>query len=77
MFGVDAFALVPDTPRPIHEAMLGYWTRLAAKGDPNGNGAETWPAFDTASEENILLDLPLSVVTNHAEARCDFWDSIL
>ena len=77
VFGVDAFALVTDTTRPLHEAMLGYWTRFAATGDPNGNGAETWPAFDTASEENILLDLPLSVVTNHAEARCDFWDSIL
>lgn len=27
------------------EAMAGYWTRFAAKGDPNGEGRPAWPEF--------------------------------
>ncbi|MEO2169277.1 MAG: carboxylesterase/lipase family protein [bacterium] len=77
VFGVDAFALVTEDARPLHDAMLRYWTRFAAAGDPNGESADTWPAFDNASEEFMVLDSPLAIGTGYRQERCDFWDSIL
>lgn len=77
VFGVDAFSLVTEATRPLHDAMLGYWTRFAATGDPNNEGTDVWPAFDTTTQQNMILDLPLATGTDHKQARCDFWDSIL
>ncbi|MFN8583607.1 MAG: carboxylesterase family protein [Gemmatimonadaceae bacterium] len=31
----------------LSEAMIGYWTRFAATGDPNGAGAVSWPRYDS------------------------------
>ena len=39
----------------LGEAMVGYWTRFAAAGDPNGDGAPDWPAYD---ERDRHLDGP-------------------
>ena len=33
----------------LSSAMMGYWTRFAATGDPNGGGAVVWPRYDTAA----------------------------
>ena len=33
----------------ISEAMATYWTNFAKRGDPNGRGVPTWPAFSDAS----------------------------
>ena len=33
----------------ISEAMATYWTNFAKRGDPNGAGLPTWPAFSDAS----------------------------
>lgn len=30
----------------LSEAMMGYWTRFAATGDPNGEAAPMWPRYD-------------------------------
>ncbi|KQW84025.1 carboxylesterase [Brevundimonas sp. Root1279] len=36
------------------DAMAGYWTRFAVTGDPNGEGAPTWPEF--GAEPDRLLE---------------------
>lgn len=36
------------------DAMAGYWTTFAAKGDPNGDGRPAWPEFGAAPD--ILLE---------------------
>jgi para-nitrobenzyl esterase len=33
----------------LSNAMMGYWTRFAATGDPNGGGAVVWPRYDKAA----------------------------
>jgi para-nitrobenzyl esterase len=33
----------------ISEAMATYWTNFAKRGDPNGQGVPTWPAFSDAN----------------------------
>jgi len=31
----------------LSELLIGYWTRFAATGDPNGDGEPVWPFFET------------------------------
>jgi para-nitrobenzyl esterase len=40
------------TDHDISEAMATYWTNFAKRGDPNGEGVPTWPAF---SDENPVV----------------------
>jgi para-nitrobenzyl esterase len=68
------------TPTPGEEAlarsMMGYWTRFAAAGDPNGAGAPAWPRYEVASDPYVKLDDPIAKDERlHAE-RCDFWDAL-
>jgi para-nitrobenzyl esterase len=67
---------VADADRPLSEAMMGYWTRFAESGDPNGGGADAWPKYEQATDEHIILDLPISSGSAHKKAVCDFWDSL-
>jgi para-nitrobenzyl esterase len=42
-------------------AVKGYWTRMAATGDPNGAGAPSWPRFDATTDGHmVLVDPPMS-----------------
>jgi para-nitrobenzyl esterase len=41
--GLDRPVTADD--RRISEAMAAYWTDFAKRGDPNGDGMPTWPAF--------------------------------
>ena len=42
----------------LGDAMAGYWTRFAATGDPNGDGAPEWPEYDRDSDTWMVLDAP-------------------
>ncbi len=79
VFG-NASVLLPSAPTaaeaPLSTAMMGYWGRMAAAGDPNGSGASAWPAYTAAGDQNIVLDLAISTDTGLNAANCDFWDSI-
>lgn len=60
----------------LSQAMMGYWSRLADKGDPNGEGAFEWPKYDEATDENIVLEVPLSKQSGLKKEQCDFWDGV-
>lgn len=79
VFG-NPFQLLPKSPteaeEPLLAAMQGYWGRMAVAGDPNGDGAVAWPAYDEEADENIVLDLMVSKQAGLREAECDFWDSL-
>ena len=50
----------------LSDAMIGYWSRFAATGDPNGGGAPAWPALGPGAEPTLVLD---DEITLDAQAR--------
>lgn len=55
----------------------GYWTSLAARGDPNGPGRPTWPTYDHVVDPSLVLDAGGTEVQNGVRnERCDFWDRV-
>jgi para-nitrobenzyl esterase len=72
-----ALGTVPPDERELVDAMQGYWTRFAASGDPNGEGAPVWPSYETSTDRHLLLVDPPSAGERYLEAECDFWDGIL
>ena len=71
-FTPDQFALSAQ--------MMGYWTRFAATGNPNGGGAPNWPAFGGGQPQ--LQELVPKATAPEAEAvfakahQCAFWATI-
>lgn len=57
--------------------LLGYWTRFAATGDPNGSGAVAWPTYDAASDPYLELAAPAKAGQGLRTTACDVWDAAL
>src|SRR4029077_11919013 len=36
--------------------MMGYWSRFAKTGDPNGAGATSWPHYDATADAMLQID---------------------
>jgi para-nitrobenzyl esterase len=76
-------SIAGDTPSAadlaLATALQGYWTRFAATGDPNGDGAPVWPAYDGAGGADPFLDLAATPVAGDGvrTAQCDFWEALL
>jgi para-nitrobenzyl esterase len=56
--------------------MMGYWTRFAATGDPNGAGAVGWPAYDPNTDSMIELDDTLTVINGYHNPQCDYLSTL-
>jgi para-nitrobenzyl esterase len=56
--------------------VMGYWTRFAANGDPNGPGALHWPRY---SGDDLLLQLDVTParLAGYHNPQCDFFTPIL
>ncbi len=65
-----------DDELTLSAAMMGYWSRHAEAGDPNGKDAFAWPKYDEATDEDIVLDLTISKESGLTKDLCDFWDTI-
>ena len=63
-----------DGEDKLSQAMIGYWTRFAATGDPNGASAVAWPAYDRTGGKYLELDLSIKAGGAHKQTKCDFWD---
>jgi para-nitrobenzyl esterase len=68
-------AYTPDDDR-VAGMMIGYWSRFAATGDPNGGGAPAWPRYDPKRDEHLDVDLAPRTGTALRRAECDTWDAI-
>jgi para-nitrobenzyl esterase len=72
----------PFTPAQfaLSAQMMGYWTRFAAGGNPNGGKRPAWPAFGTG-QPRIQELVPSATAPETAAAfsaahRCAFWATI-
>jgi len=52
--------------------MMGYWTRFAATGNPNGAGAVQWPAYDPATDAMLQLDDTFVAINGYHNPQCDY-----
>ncbi len=57
-------------------AMGGYWSRLGATGDPNGQGAVTWPRYDATKDSFLQLDDHIVAGEGVRTVECNFWDGL-
>ena len=65
-------SLSTDAERALSATMIGYWTRFAATGDPNGGGAPVWPAYTAAADAHMVLASPTPIPgTNLDQAHFD------
>jgi para-nitrobenzyl esterase len=55
VFGTIPPQTSTDVDRRLSEAMIGYWTRFAKSGNPNGADLPQWPAFEKGSENYLEL----------------------
>lgn len=77
IFGNSYLGITLDAQqKELSKAMRGYWLGLAKNGDPNGGSAPSWPKYDAAGDQNIVLDLAISSQTGLKKTECDFWDSL-
>jgi para-nitrobenzyl esterase len=60
----------------LSSAIMGYWTRFAAKGDPNGPGAFHWPRY-SADDRILQLDVTPARLVGYHNPQCDFFTPIL
>jgi len=52
--------------------MMGYWTRFAATGNPNGAGAVQWPAYDPTTDAMLQLDDAFVTINSYHNPQCDY-----
>jgi para-nitrobenzyl esterase len=44
-----------DVDRKLADTMSSYWVNFATKGDPNGSGLPTWPAYKDHSSGRVMV----------------------
>jgi len=63
------------TPSPadltFSQALMGYWTRFAGAGNPNGAGATPWPAYDANTDTMLQLDDTFAPIDGYHNPQCD------
>jgi para-nitrobenzyl esterase len=52
--------------------MMGYWSRFAKTGDPNGMGATSWPHYDSGTDAMLQLDERQAVINGYHNRQCDY-----
>jgi para-nitrobenzyl esterase len=60
----------------LSASIMGYWTRFAATGDPNGAGAPTWPMYEQASDQHLELGDTIRTGAGLYRAACDLADRV-
>lgn len=72
----DYAAQLTTADTNVAAGLLGYWTRFAATGDPNGGAAVAWPAYVTADDPYLELADPAKADKGLRTAYCDAWDAV-
>ncbi len=57
------------------DQMIGYWTRFADTGDPNGSGATQWLRYDPTTDTMLQLDDVQTVINGYHNTQCDYFST--
>ncbi|GAA4965417.1 para-nitrobenzyl esterase [Nonomuraea thailandensis] len=79
LFDVGYNQPLTDPQRHLADHVIGYWTRFARTGDPNGSGAPAWHPFTTARPHVQSLapgDDGIKPADFARDHRYDFWTSL-
>jgi para-nitrobenzyl esterase len=68
------FAVSP-AEMALSDQLIGYWTRFASTGDPNGASAVAWPSY-TPADDYLQLDEGIAAGQGVRPVLCDFWDTV-
>jgi para-nitrobenzyl esterase len=60
----------------IARRMVGYWTRMARTGNPNGGNDPQWPAYSQANDAYLEISANTAAKKGPEDAKCDFWDGV-
>jgi para-nitrobenzyl esterase len=68
--------LTPDQEK-LAAAMVRYWTRFAATGDPNSTATPEWPAYTAESDvyQSLAPPTPHPTTGFATDHKCGFWDA--
>lgn len=76
----DAMPMIAYQPADtvLSEAAISLWTSFARTGNPNSALLLTtpWPAYQSASDQHLILDRQLVAGAHLEQAQCDFWDNL-
>ncbi len=65
-----------DADLAVQRRMVGYWTRMARTGNPNGGDAPQWPAYSPDNDAYLEISANTGAKTGPDNAQCDFWDTV-
>jgi para-nitrobenzyl esterase len=65
-----------DPDRAVQRHVVGYWTRMAKTGNPNGGGDPEWPAYSPENDGYLEIGATTTAKSGPAEAHCEFWDAV-
>ncbi|MET0341961.1 MAG: carboxylesterase family protein [Polyangiales bacterium] len=76
VFGNPSPTLAPVLVEPLRKSVQAYWRSFAADGDPNVAGEATWPTYDAATDQHLVLKAASEAGSGLASSDCDFWDKL-
>lgn len=80
VFGtLDQFAVlgrIEQVDRDLAETIMGYWTRFAATGDPNGDKAPEWPRYLAETDQHLELGDTIQTGSGLHREACDLADRV-
>jgi len=56
----------------LSNALMGYWTRFAATGNPNGASAPQWAPYDGVNESILQLDTTFATLNGYHIPQCNY-----
>jgi para-nitrobenzyl esterase len=65
-----------QTDLAVQDLLVGYWTRMARAGDPNGAGAPHWPSDSARYYAYLRIGAITEARSGPEDAKCDFWDAV-
>jgi para-nitrobenzyl esterase len=64
------------TELDMQRQMVGYWSRMAKTGNPNGGKDTAWPAVTPTNSAYLEMGPQMQAANSAADAHCDFWDTV-